>query len=56
MKNAPKVYQSYNVSPSALMPINAQGYRDNSVVSNMQKKPRVNYPGNMAYINISSDG
>ena len=34
-----------------------QSYREHqNALINMQRKPRVNYPGNMAYINISSDG
>ena len=28
----------------------------NHMGHHLQRKPRVNYPGNMAYINISSDG
>jgi len=45
------VYKSYNNSPSV---VSGQSYRES--ITNLQRKPRVNYPGNMAYINISSDG
>lgn len=57
IKNQPKVYASYNVSPTNLVPpTQGSNYREVQSISNMQRKPRVNYPGGMAYINISSDG
>jgi len=57
MKNGPKVYASYNASPSNLVPTTqGSNYREAQSISNLQRKPRVNYPGGMAYINISSEG
>ena len=46
------VYKSQNHSPNQIQ----YQHRDNQNLGPLQRKPRVNYPGNMAYINISNDG